>query len=176
MIRINYGCGRRIAEGEGWINVDAVVNPKAPRAPEVLHALEFNADGSVVAGTPLDDECADELHAMHVIEHVREYEAPYVMLEWKRLIKKGGRLVLELPNIEAASRNLIAGMRPQMWQFAFYGDGSTKDPYNLHKFGYTPSSIRQLVEGAGFKNVQIMPPQTHGPRPNRDMRVEAVKP
>jgi predicted SAM-dependent methyltransferase len=173
VICINYGCGRRIQNG--WVNVDAVVNPKAPRAPEVLHALTFNADGSIVEPTPLPDEYADVLMAAHVVEHFREWEAPFVVLEWKRLLKPGGKLILELPNIEAAARNLLAGMDPQMWQFPFYGDGSHKDPYMLHKFGYTPKMIRRLVQDAGFKNIELLPPQTHGPRPNRDMRVEAVK-
>lgn len=174
MIRINYGCGRRILSG--YVNVDACVNPKAERAPEVLHALRFNPDGSIVEKTPMLDDFADELLAAHVIEHFREYEAPHVLLEWKRLLKPGGKLILELPNIESASRNLLAGLRPQMWLFAFYGDGSHKDPYMLHKFGYTPASIKTAVEAAGYRDVQILPPQTHGPRPNRDMRVEAIKP
>lgn len=174
MIRINYGCGRRILEG--YTNVDAIVNPKAPRAPEVLHALTFNPDGSIVEQTPLPDEYADELHAMHVIEHFFEWESPFVLLEWKRLLKSGGKLILELPNIQAAARNMLEGMKPQMWRFAFYGDGSHKDPFMCHKFGYTPISIMAAVETAGFEKVQILPPQTHGPRPNRDMRVEAIKP
>jgi SAM-dependent methyltransferase len=174
VIRINYCCGRRILSG--YVNVDAVVNPKAERAPEVLHALKFNADGSIVEKTPMLDDFADELLAAHCIEHFHEWEAPFVMLEWKRLLKPGGKLILELPNIEAAARNLLSGMRPQMWQFPFYGDGSHRDHYMCHKFGYTPKSITALVEVAGFNDAQILPPQTHGPRPNRDMRVEAVKP
>jgi hypothetical protein len=79
------------------------------------------------------------------LEHVAEYEALSLVLEWKRLLKTGGRLILELPNIEAAARNLLAGMEPQMWRFAFYGDGSHKDPFMLHKFGYTPKSVKELV-------------------------------
>lgn len=174
MIRLNYGCGRRVLSG--WTNVDAVINPRAPRTPEVLHALEFNPDGSIIQQTPLPDGYADELMAAHVIEHFYEWCAPFVLLEWKRLLKSGGKLILELPNIEAAARNLLAGMSPQMSMFAFYGDGSHKDPYMVHRMGYTPSSLTQLVINAGFQQVKIMPPQTHGPRPNRDMRVEAIKP
>lgn len=174
MIRVNYGCGRRVLSG--YVNVDAVIHPKAERAPEVLHALRFNEDGSLADKTPMLDDFADELLAAHVIEHFFAWQAPFVLQEWKRLLKPGGRLILELPNIEAAARNLLAGMRPQMWEFAFYGDHSHRDPYMCHLCGYTPGSIKRLVEAAGFTDVQILPPQTHGPRPNRDMRVEAVKP
>lgn len=173
MKRINYGCGRHVLPG--YTNIDAVVHRDAARRPEILHALTFHPDGSIVEPTPLPDGYADELLAAHVIEHFVEWAAPHVMREWARLLKVGGKLILELPNIEAAARNLLAGKRPQMWAFAFYGDGSYKDEYMTHRYGYTPTSIRALVEGAGFKDVQILPPQTHGPKPQRDMRVEAIK-
>ena len=113
--------------------------------------------------------------AAHVLEHFFEWEYPFVLLEWKRLLRSGGKLVLELPNIEAAARNLLAGMDANMWRFPFYGDGSHKDPYMIHKFGFTPKSVKAAVIEAGFADVKILPPQTHGRRANRDMRVEAIK-
>lgn len=173
-MKINYACGRQVLPG--YFNIDAVHNPKASRRPELMHTISFNPDGTVANKTPLPDGCADELMACHFIEHVFEWEAPFLLLEWKRLLKVGGKLILELPNIQAAARNLLEGLSPQMWRFAFYGDGSHKDSFMCHRFGYTPLSIMAAVEAAGFGNVQIMPPQTHGPRPNRDMRVEAIKP
>jgi len=56
-----------------------------------------------------------------------------------------------------------------------YGDWNHKDPYMLHKHGYTPRSIVALLTDAGFRKIELKPPQTHGARANRDMRVEAVK-
>lgn len=173
VIKINYGCGRRVQDGA--FNIDAVVNSKAPRPPELLHALEFNADGSIVSKTPLEDGFADELFAGHVIEHVTEWQAPFVIQEWARLLKSGGKLILELPDIIKAAKNLIAGLPPQMCMFAFYGDGSHKDPYMTHRYGYSPATIKALVQANGFTQVKILPPQTHGRKLNRDMRVEAVK-
>jgi SAM-dependent methyltransferase len=172
-MRLNYGCGRRVLDG--YFNIDAQLSPKAPRPPELLHALEFNADGTIQHKTPLEDECADELFAAHLIEHFFEWEAPYVIQEWARLLKPGGKLILELPDIIKAAKNLIAGMPPQMCIFPLYGDGSHKDPYMTHKFGYSPATIKALVQANGFTQVKILPPLTHGPKPNRDMRVEAVK-
>jgi predicted SAM-dependent methyltransferase len=130
---------------QGYFNIDAVHNDKAPRPPDLLHEIKFDSAGNVENPIPLPDGCADELFAGHILEHVAEYEALSLVLEWKRLLKTGGRLILELPNIEAAARNLLAGMEPQMWRFAFYGDGSHKDPFMLHKFGYTPKSVKELV-------------------------------
>ncbi len=172
-MKINWWCGRRVLDGH--FNIDAAHNPKAPRAPELVHALAFKADGSVANPVPLGDGCADYLQAMHAIEHVHEWEAPHLLAEFMRLLRSGGTLVLELPNVEAAARNLLAGEPPNMWSFPLYGDGSHKDPYMCHKFGYTPKTLKALVAEAGFIDIRLMAPQTHGPRPNRDMRLEARK-
>lgn len=171
-MRLNIACGKQT--WAGFYCVDAVRHPKASRDPDLIHAFEFDVD-RLVNPLPLPDACADELHSFHFVEHVRQYEAPALMREFHRLMKPGALMVLELPNIEAAARNLLAGMPDQMCWFAFYGDASHLDPYMLHKFGYTPKTIRALLSDAGFKDIQIKPPKTHGARANRDMRVEARK-
>jgi predicted SAM-dependent methyltransferase len=173
-LRINFWCGRQVLDG--WFNVDAVRNKKAPRPPELLHSVEFEYDGRVRKPLPLADGCAEELQAIHAIEHVAEWEAPHLMAEWLRLLKPGGLLVLELPNLECAARNLLAGLSDQMSMWPIYGDGSHRDPLMCHKFGYTPSTIARLVKAAGFIDVKILPPVTHGARHDRDMRVEARRP
>lgn len=171
-MRINFGCGRRVLPG--WVNIDAIVNPKAPRPPEIMYAMEFQC-GALVAPIPLSNECADVLQAMHVIEHFYRYDADAVVVEWNRLLKPGGRLILELPNLEAACRNLLAGMTDQMSYWPLYGDPTHLDPYMTHRWGYTPKTIRTLLADNGFNCIEIKPPQTHGRRNNRDMRVEAFK-
>lgn len=173
-MKINFWCGRQVLDG--FYNVDAVLHPKASRYPELLHVVEFDPLGAVRNPLPLADGCAELLQAMHAIEHVTEWQAPHLLAEFHRLLAPGGTLVLELPNIEAAARNLLAGRPPQMSMFAFYGDGSHRDPYMLHRYGYTPATITALVAAAGFIKVRVLPPVTHGARHDRDMRVEARKP
>lgn len=173
-VKINFGCGRRVADG--FFNIDAALSSRAPRPPEMLHAVEFNGDGRVKNPVPLADGCAELLQAFHVVEHVHDWQAPHLVAEWKRLLRPGGDLVLELPNIEAAARNLLEGRGDQWSMWPLYGDGSHRDPFMCHKYGYTPKTIRRLVEEAGFVDIRLLPPQTHGPRPDRDMRVEARKP
>lgn len=170
-MRINWWCGRQVLDG--WFNVDALLHPKAPRAPELLHAVEFEAEGRVKNPLPLADGCAEELHAMHAIEHVYAWEAVHLLAEWRRLLKPGGLLVLELPNLEAAARNLLEGLNDQMSMWPIYGDWNHKDPYMMHKHGYTSRTIEALLVGGGFTGVVHKAPQTHGARANRDMRVEA---
>lgn len=173
LMRINFGCGRRVLDG--FCNIDATINPDAPRPPEIVHAVEFDRDGEVINPVELEDGCAEYLQAFHVIEHVYAWEAKSLVLEWMRLLKPGGKLVLELPNLECAARNLLAGMSDQMCMWPFYGDPGHKDPYMCHRWAYTPETIKALLSECGLIKIKVLPPQTHGKRANRDMRVEAFR-
>lgn len=172
-MKINYGCGRRVTDG--FFNIDAQVNPNGPRPPELLHILEFDKRGNLKQKTPLGDECADELHCYHLIEHFYAWEAPAVVSEFNRLLKRGGKLILELPDLEHACRNLLKGLGDQMSMWPLYGNPKEVDPYMCHKWGYTKSTITDLLKSSKMKKVMIKEPQTHKKRANRDMRVEAIK-
>lgn len=169
---INFGSGANPIPG--FYNIDAVRNPRAPGAPELLYAAEFDENGDLLAPVPLPAGQAAELHAYHVIEHVYRWEAPALVREWKRLLQPGGKLVLELPNLLSACKNVLAGTSDQMGMWPIYGDWNHRDPYMMHKHGYTPDSITKLLIGCGYHSVVHLPPQTHGQRTNRDMRIEAL--
>lgn len=173
-MKINFACGRRVLDG--WFNIDAVRSPRAPRDPELLHAVTFHADGSVASPVPLPDACADELMAMHIVEHVYAWEAPGLVAEWRRLLKPGGLLVVECPDIVKAARNLLAGMSDQMAMWPLYGDPGHRDVYMTHRWGYTPKTLAALLAGAGFTDIRHLPPQRNGGLNERDMRMEARKP
>ncbi|MBW2509537.1 MAG: methyltransferase domain-containing protein [Deltaproteobacteria bacterium] len=163
-MKVNIGCGPMVLDG--WTNCDIQVSPKAPRPPEIL---------CDVKSIPLEDECADVVMALHLLEHFYQWEAPAVVQEWRRLLKPGGKLILELPNLEAACRNLLKGMKDQMSMWPLYGDPGHKDPYMCHRWGYTPKTVVKFLKQQGFKKIRILKPQTHGRRANRDMRVEAIR-
>lgn len=171
-VRLNLGCGDKILPG--YINVD-VVEARAGKSPDVicdLHDLE-----------PFPDNYADEVLAVHVVEHFWRWEIDAVIREWIRVLKPGGRMVLECPNLQAAceaflanpevgSRQDRAGQRT-MW--VFYGDPQWKDPLMVHRWGYTPKSLAALMEANGLVHARQEPAQ-YKLREPRDMRVVAEKP
>lgn len=164
-MKLNIGCGRHVLEG--WTNVDVARSPKAPRDPEIF------ADARKV---PLGDKVAHELMAIHVLEHFYKWEVQDVLAEWRRLLRVGGRLVLELPNLALACRNLLSGQGgDQMSMWPIYGDPGHKDPLMCHRWGWTPSTLMRELLAAGFSNVRERKPQWHGARVDRDMRLEAIR-
>lgn len=172
-MNINIGCGKQT--WNDFYCIDAVQHPKASRDVDLIYRFDFWSDGRLKEEIPLSAGVADEVHCYHFIEHVYAWEAASVIEELRRLLKQGGKLILELPNIEAAAKNLIKGDTDQMCMWPLYGDPGTKDKFMCHRWGYTPKTIRALLKGCGLKDVEVLPPQTHGRRNNRDMRVEAIK-
>lgn len=165
-VKVQLGCGHK--PWDGWINVDG------PRAAS--HA-DLVAD---LREIPLESGIADVVAAIHVFEHFYQWETGAVLAEWKRLLKPGGKLILELPSFDKVVDYLTvckAKGKPawmQMAWWALWGDPRYKDPAMTHKWGYTEPLMRQTVEAAGFERVMIMEPRYH--LKVRDMRVEAYNP
>lgn len=172
-MKLNIGAGKQT--WPDFFCIDAVQHPKASRPLDLLYRFDFWSDGGLKEKIPVPPEMAEELHCYHFIEHVYAWEAPAVIDEFKRLLKKGGKLILELPDIEKAARNLIKGDTDQMCMWPLYGDPGTKDKFMCHRWGYTPKTIKELLRQSGFRDIKVLPPKTHGRRNNRDMRVEAIK-
>lgn len=161
-VRLNIGCGRRILDG--WVNIDKAARGRKP---------DIDAD---VMAIPLPDNHADEAMAIHLIEHFYAWEAPDVLKEWMRVLKPGGRLVLECPDLNKAIRFMVSGVdKASLTMWPLYGDPSHKDPLMCHKWGYTPETLSELMEEAGFIDVREEPAQFHA-KEIRDMRIVGVKP
>jgi predicted SAM-dependent methyltransferase len=132
---------------------------------------------------PLDDACAEEVLAVHVVEHVYIWEVPDLFREWYRLLIPGGALILEMPDLMKTCRNVLDGRRvggkdpDQLTMWSLYGDPRTKDPYMAHKWCHTFKSLSPIVSQAGFIKIAERTTMYHpAGREFRDFRLEARKP
>jgi len=166
-MKLNLGCGPKHLPG--FTNVDFESNwTKTP--PDLACDL--------TKPLPFDDGVADEIHAYHVFEHFYRYDADRILDDWVRVLKPGGKLVLEMPcfdKVLAIINHCIAngkGLPPNMTMWALYGDGSHHDPAMIHRWCYPLSEIANMFENRGL-DFEFEEPQTH--MPMRDMRIVGVK-
>jgi glycosyltransferase involved in cell wall biosynthesis len=170
-LRLNLGCGDKILPG--YVNVD-VAESRAGKRPDVLCDLHRL--------TPFADASADEVLSVHVVEHFWRWEVLDVLREWMRVLKPGGRMILECPNLLSACEAFLAdperasspGAEGQRTMWVFYGDPAWKDPLMVHRWGYTPKSLARLMQEAGLVNVRQEPAQFKLREP-RDMRIVGEK-
>jgi len=165
-MKLNIGCGKRRLPG--YTGIDAVQRDNVDIVAEA-HAI------------PLSDGCADEVLAVHLVEHVFPWQVPDLLREWHRLLKPGGLLALEMPDLMKACRNLVEDRRigkhpDQAHMWALYGDDTLKDPFMMHKAGWWFDRLKPVVEAAGFiKTVERETVFHPAGRGVRDFRLEARK-
>ncbi len=127
------------------------------------------------------NEYADRVAAVHVFEHFYRWEIMEVLREWKRVLKPGGKIILELPCMDKVFGHIVhrwnKGQQPEPWMawLPLWGDPQYKNPLMVHKWGYFRSDMINLLQMAGFTNIMEMA-ETNYHFPQRDMRFEAVKP
>ena len=84
--RLHLGCGKTIVEG--WVNLDCVEGPGV----DVVADL----DRCRTDPLPFENDTFDEVHASHLIEHIRD--ALPMMQELHRVCKHGATMVVRCPH------------------------------------------------------------------------------
>ena len=121
-------------------------------------------------------QTAKEIFSRHMLEHLTNAEARAALADWYDALEVGGKIHVVVPNMDFHINQWInADWRESCetnsktdanWGFAgFYGWQRECDPtqpnynntyWDVHKSGYDSTRIRCLLEGAGFKNVEVL--------------------
>ena len=168
-VRLNLGCGDKILPG--YINIDTAAERKGKK-PDIVADIKNLKN--------IKTSIADEILAVHVIEHFYYWEVIPLLAGWRRILKKGGKLIIECPNLLFACQTIISNPKTaclpdQQGQFSMwplYGDPSWKDGLMCHKWGYSPDSLKEVLRQAGYSDAEQQPAQFKMREP-RDMRIIA---
>ena len=129
---------------KGYINVD-LVEDRSGVKPDV------NCDLRNLS--VFESDYADEILSVHVVEHFWRWEVEQVLSEWVRVLKPGGKLILECPNLISACEEFLkdpeAGASPnqkgQRTMWVFYGDPRWRDPLDGTSMGLHSKKPRCIV-------------------------------
>ncbi len=168
-IRLHLGCGPEYREG--WINVDTNAESKADIVSDVKKLPVFT------------DSSVDVIEACHLFEHLTYYDAVAALDEWSRVLKPGGELFLEMPDLDACIR--IMGEHADKegfdlgliglygWPPAIKNEGVPQ----IHKWGWSRKALSEALRKVGFEAIEFGPiTQTWrvAAKTGRDFRVRAV--
>lgn len=135
-----------------------------------------NADLKIDATdlSAFDDDTVSEIKAIHLFEHLPVTRAITVLKEWFRVLKPGGKVVIETPDILELCRNFEAADKEGRYRLLNCVYGLTF-PETPHLFCWYDEILADHLHGAGFENMQ----RTEIEFKNHwgyNMRVEATKP
>lgn len=179
MIKLNIGAGNKpLPSSDGWINIDLHIDDAYKNDPDY--------DFIVTDATTLEDielGSVSEILASHIIEHIHPSKVMKTLLRWRGVLVPGGKLALEQPDIIKCCINVLQMHTSQdsklvmnngLW--GLYGNSSTEGDGMAHQWGYSPVSLRALLEECGYVQVEEAEPQVKpwGAR-IRDFRLEAYK-
>jgi ubiquinone/menaquinone biosynthesis C-methylase UbiE len=170
-VKLNLGCGDKILDG--YINVD-VANERSGKQLNIICDVR-NLNSFI-------DNYADEILAVHVVEHFWRWEVVQILKEWVRVLKPGGKMILECPNLKSACEEFLKdpdlnsgpGQEGQRTMWVFYGDPRWTDPLMVHRWGYTPLSLAKVMHEAGLQDLKQEAAHFKLREP-RDMRITGIK-
>jgi len=173
--RLNLGGGPKNLAG--FINIDLAPHPNVEREVVAnLLDLSFIPDGSVA-----------QVHSNQVIEHIEKDQLASQLLSYHRILEDGGLLSIRCPNAlgvcygfwfgavaETDHPGFLAAGYPPDEDFAdprdgwyhrdlfallhwLYGDAG--NPFNQHHSQFTPTSLREAIEAAGFLVLKASQPE-----------------
>jgi predicted SAM-dependent methyltransferase len=162
---LNVGCGyalrRRLHpsfHGPEWREVRLDINPAVQ--PDVLC--------SITDMGPVADGTVDAIWSSHNLEHLHRHEVPIALGEFLRVLRPGGRLLLTLPDLQSVAELVVKDqleaeaymsrsgpITPLDMMFGHGASLARGDRYMAHKCGFTMTTLRGLLERAGFAEVEV---------------------
>jgi predicted SAM-dependent methyltransferase len=142
--RINLGCG--FDKKEGFLNLDI----------NAFHDPDLVCD--VTNLNLLPSAYYEYAIAQDVLEHIQRLKIRNTLKEWNRILKIGGVLELQVPNVIGLLKlltkeeNKTSIMQEKLLQCLF---GTQAYDGDFHYFGFTDILIKSLLESTGFIIEQI---------------------
>jgi predicted SAM-dependent methyltransferase len=146
-MRINLGsCDLPLPQSEGWINVDRSTSE------------HIKCDVVADVMTELDDyfakECADEVYAGHLFEHIPYPEAENTLRYWISFLKPGGKIAITTPDSKYLAKAYLSGeisieKLNDVYIFSYCQE-------DIHKSMWDADSLIKLFHKVGLKEVKEM--------------------
>ena len=160
-----------------FLNIDASKLAKADVYMDMRKLNKYCIPGSV-----------NQIKMIHVLSYLRYWEAIDFLTDCYRLLKKDGKIIIEIPDMHKLSHEIvnihsIENETDRKMYFeclrAVYAFNMTqieqKKHFNTYAFGWSAMHLEYELKKIGFKQIDILTPICHDKLPWRDFRIEAQK-
>lgn len=139
-MKLNIGCGPN--KIEGYINIDS----EECVHPDLIHDI---TEGPL----PYEDGSVDEITFFHCIEHVSKVAHEIILMDFRRVLKDGGRIYISYPNFRKCAQNWLVNKdgNRAFWEKTIYGRQIHKGDY--HVAAITPDYMAELLLHCGFDSI-----------------------
>jgi predicted SAM-dependent methyltransferase len=162
-IVLHAGCGRAVL-------------PEVRFPPAQWREIRLDIDASYrpdVVGSLTDmrgiaSESVDAVYSSHNLEHLHGHEVPIALREFLRVLRPGGVAVIVVPDLQVAGELLATDRGEETLWYSeeepltamdmIYGHGkpiAAGNLYQMHKTGFTASSLGRALKQAGFVGGQV---------------------
>jgi len=137
-IRLNLG-GRN-TRIPGFLNVDLFKGPNVDIETDVSDLSTISAN------------CVEVIYASNILEHFSHTRTLFVLEEWFRVLKPGGKLYLSVPDFDAAIKIYHDfGLTPWVVNI-LWGDQGYDLAYHYIAFNF--GTLAKIVSQAGFRDIK----------------------
>lgn len=132
----------------GFLTVDLYEGP----------GVDFRADIGLLAG--VDDGSVEEIYASHCLEHFSHTKTEQVLKNWRRVLKKGGKAFIAVPDFDAMIKLYLKFGMNDFIRNMLYGDQGYDLAYHYTAFTF-PTLAAELVK-AGFEDIKRIKDMPYG--------------
>ncbi len=168
-VNLNLGCGREYRDG--WINVDIDNSVRTDICCDFINLKKHFNNSSV-----------DQIYMIHSISYLNLWESDIFFKDAYDLLKLGGKLELEFPDIEKCAKIIVNRKNSEDYIEAVRGiyafdleQIKQKETYRPYAFGWSGNYMKEILTKIGFTEICILNPETHEKRIWRDTRIIAIK-
>jgi predicted SAM-dependent methyltransferase len=162
---LNVGCGyplrqklHRHFHGPEWREVRLDLDP----------AVEPDIVCSITDISPVSADSVDAVWSSHNLEHLPRHEVPLALVEFLRVLKPGGLLLLTLPDLQQVARLVVEDrledaaymsqsgpITPLDMIFGHTASLARGNRFMAHRTGFTARTLHKLLLEAGFVEVTL---------------------
>lgn len=141
-MKLNLGCGAK--KMQGYVNIDISSSVTPDRVFDLSQPLDY------------EDDSIDEIVSFQMFEHLPVDKVPDVLASWYRILKPGGRLIMELPDFDVCIRWYLEEGSDLSLRWIF---GSQDRMGQQHLWGWNKLRLYDALSKAGFEGVESTAPQ-----------------